>query len=108
MSLIEPDDSGDGVHGTEEVTCSYVVINGNAAILLKLVDELHVQVPDPIPTLVLFTQLFATAANSNHDTFSRALREIANPFLGIVSTVGDNCVSGRAEQKGMSAFLIMC
>ena len=97
MSSIEPNNGGGEIDGTEEVAGGLVVAGGNAAILLELVEELLDQVTCPVQVLVIFARLFAAALGRNHDAFARVLQGIDDPFLGIVSFVGDDGGSWRVR-----------
>ena len=98
MSSIEPDDSSGEMDGAKEVAGGLIVACGNAAILLELIEELLDQVTCPVQVLVIFTWLFAAAFGRNHDAFARVLQGIDDPFLGIVSFIGDDGSGGRARQ----------
>lgn len=84
--------------GAEEVASGLVVASGNAAILLELVEELLNQVASPVQVLVIFARLFSAAPGRNHDALAGVLQGIDDPFLGIVSFVGDDGVGWRAGQ----------
>jgi hypothetical protein len=76
--------------GAKEVAGGLVVAGGNAAILLELIEELLNQMTCPVQVLVVVARLLAAALGRNHDVFASVVQGIDDPFLGIVSFVGND------------------
>lgn len=107
MSSIEPDDCRRHIDCPEEVAGGLVIAGGNRTVLLEPGKEILDQVTRPVDVTIIVTGLLAGAGGRDNDAFPSFFQRRDDPFLGIISLVGDDRLSLRMGEQHVSTLKVM-
>ena len=106
MSSIKPNDGGGQINRGEEVASGFVIAGGDGAILFQAAEEVLNEMPRLIEFLVVKALFFTIFLRWNDDGLSGCAQRVDNPFIGVVSLVGQERGGVQRQQKHLCALQI--